>query len=368
MKWVLQRALYGLPESPMLWNKTLVGAFKKLGYKQSTSDPCMFICNIKPKYVVVAIIVDDLLVASKREKDADQLIKDLSAMFRIKNMDSPKYVIDIHIDYDQKKRKMRLNQQLYIQNIDKRFGADKCKPSKTAVDPNQKLHNDMNSKPTKMPYRELIGSLIYATLTRPDICVIVSQLSRYLENPQEAHWKSGMRVLRFLYYTKEKSLTFIFNGQLITIEIYSDSTWNSDRDTSRSRTGYLIYLNGCLIAWKSKLQPMVTLSSTEAEYVALNDAAKEGIWVRRMAGEVGHLQELPTTINVDNMSTIALAENQMTKPRTKHIAMRYHWIREQIKGGNFKLAHVASELNKADVLTKVKAQKVMEDLLGFELN
>ena len=97
--------------------------------------------------------------------------------------------------------------------------------------------------------------------------------------------------------------------------MYTDSTWNSDKDTSRSRTGYAIAFNNCLVSWKSKLQPMVTLSSTEAEYVALTDAAKEGLWLRRLLEELRFKPNV-TPIFIDNQSTMALAKHKMLKPRT----------------------------------------------------
>ena len=143
---------------------------------------------------------------------------------------------------------------------------------------------------------------------------------------------------------------------------YSDSTWNSNPDNSRSRSGYVIFFNGCLIAWKSTLQSLVTLSSCEAEYVALNLAARETVWLRRLLGELLFPQN-PTTIFVDNQSTIALTKHQMVKPRTKHIAMRYHWIKEQVAGGVIIVKYVPTADNVADFITKILSKEQMQHLL-----
>ena len=143
---------------------------------------------------------------------------------------------------------------------------------------------------------------------------------------------------------------------------FSDSTWNSNPDNSRSRSGYAIFFNGCLIAWKSTLQTIVTLSSCEAEYVALNLAARETIWLRRLLAELLFPQK-PTAIFVDNQSTIALTKHKMVKPRTKHIALRYHWIKEQVAGGVFCVQYIPTGDNIADFLTKILSQEKMTHLL-----
>ena len=134
----------------------------------------------------------------------------------------------------------------------------------------------MGSPPTNKPYRSLIGSLIYSTLTRPDITVIISQLSSVLDKPQEAHWNAGIRVLRYLYTTKNKSLDYKPENKLTQNDVlgFTDSTWNTE-EKSRSRTGYICLFNGCAISWKSKAQRNVARSSCEAEYIALNEEGAE---------------------------------------------------------------------------------------------
>ena len=195
------------------------------------------------------------------------------------------------------------------------------------------------------------------------MAVIVSQLSRYLACPQKAHWKAAIKVLRYLKTTKCKSLIYQPKEQPgRELVVYTDSTWNSDKDTSRSRSGYAVTFCSCFICWKTKLQPMVTLSSTEAEYVALNEAAKEGLWLRRLLEELKFKQAI-TPIMIDNQSTMSLAKHKMLKPRTKHIAMRYHWIRELLANKEFQLFYISTHYNLADLLTKVLGQKQAVKLL-----
>ena len=362
--WALLAALYGLPNSPLLWAEALKGALRELGFNQTNADPCFFFKITKEEYTLVSVVVDDLIVASRTQRQANQLIEALGKYFKVKNLGQPKYVIGVHINYDQARKTLKLNQQLYIENLADKFGQTNCKSTYKPADTNTKLQKDLGSEPfDEKLYRSLIGSLIYATITRPDVAVIISQLSRYLCCPQKAHWKAAIKVLRFLKTTKTKSIIYKPTekpgNELV---VYSDSTWNSDKDTSRSRTGYAVTFCDCLICWKSKLQPMVTLSSTEAEYVALNDAAKEGLWLRRLLQEI-KFKPAVTPIMVDNQSTIALAKHKMLKPRTKHIAMRYHWIRELLAAGQFRLFYISTQTNLADLLTKVLGVKRANELL-----
>ena len=174
----------------------------------------------------------------------------------------PEYVIGVHINYNREQRKLKLNQRLYIETLAEKFGQLNSKPEVLPAMTSVKIEKDMNSPPTEKPYRSLIGSLIYATLTRPDVATIVSQLSRMLDCPQEAHWNAGIRVLRYLYTTKDKSLNFdpentknlnrVNNIKCLlnpnsyhkkhTIKEkrigYTDSTWNTE-ENSKSRTGYI---------------------------------------------------------------------------------------------------------------------------------
>ena len=132
----------------------------------------------------------------------------MSNRFKIKDLGNPEYVIGIHIDYDKSNRSLKLNQKLYIETIAEKFQQTKTKSEIQATSTSVKIIKDMGSSPTNKSYRSLIGSLIYTTLTRPDIAVIVSQLFSVLENPQETHWNVGIKVLRYLYTIINKSLHY----------------------------------------------------------------------------------------------------------------------------------------------------------------
>ena len=176
--------------------------------KQSKSDPCLFYTKDSNGYCFMTITVDDLLIATTTTDQATELLEKMKTKFKLTDLGEPEYIIGIHINYDMRKRVLKLNQKLYIETIAEKFGQTDGRPEVVPCSTSTRITKDMGSPPTSKPYRALIGSLIYATMTRPDICTIVSQLSRVLENPQEAHWNAAIRVLRYLFQTREKSLVY----------------------------------------------------------------------------------------------------------------------------------------------------------------
>jgi hypothetical protein len=208
------------------------------------------------------------------------------------------------------------------------------------------------------PYQSLIGTLMYAMLgTRPDIAFAVGVLSKYSSNPGPIHWDQAAHVLRYLVGTKNHGLTFDGNNQdsddLSSIILgYTDSDWAGDIDTRRSTSGYVFLMCGAAVSWSSKLQTSPALSSTEAEYMACTRAAQEAIWLRQLLEQLGFQQTSPTDLLGDNQGAIALAKNPGDHPRTKHIELRYHFIRFAISDGHILLDYIPTSRMAADGLTK----------------
>jgi len=184
------------------------------------------------------------------------------------------------------------------------------------------------SKADRTWYAKAIGSLMYAMLgTRPDISFAVSCCSRYLANPMEQHIKAVKRIMRYLGGSID--LSIVYRGELDSLIGYTDSDWAGDQDTRRSHSGYVFNVGSGAISWSSKRQPTVALSSTEAEYMGQTQATKEAIWLRRLLKEL-HAQDsiAATTIFGDNQGAIALAKNPQFHPRSKHIAIQHHFVRD----------------------------------------
>ena len=204
---------------------------------------------------------------------------------------------------------------------------------------------------SKVPYASAVGSLMYAMVwTRPDIAHAVGVVSRFMENPGKEHWQAVKWILRYLRGTS--SHTLCFKGTDASLQGYVDSDMAGDKDTRRSTTGYVFTIGGTAISWASKLQKIVALSTTEAEYVALTEASKEMLWLDRFLEELGNKQD-NCVLYSDSQSAIHLAKNSAFHSRTKHIELRYHFIRTLLEEGQLKLDKVHTSKNPADMLTKV---------------
>lgn len=219
-----------------------------------------------------------------------------------------------------------------------------------------------------VPYREVVGSLIFAaTAARPDIAYITNILSRRLHKWGAVHWNAAKRVLRYLKKTKSNGLQYKFDDNDLHLTGYSDFDYAGDMDTRRSTTGYIFKNGDAAITWRTQLQKCVTCSTAEAEYLAASEATKEAIWLRGLLQEIG---EKVTTIKlfVDNQSALKLIKNPVFHHRTKHIDIRYHFVREKFSEGVIDVNYVNTKLQIADIFTKALAQNDfirLRNLLGM---
>jgi hypothetical protein len=180
----------------------------------------------------------------------------------------------------------------------------------------------------KVPYREAIGSLMYASVaTWPDITFAISYLSQFLENPGRVHWEAVKRVLRYLSGTKTHALTY--GNEHHDIIGFTDAD-GASQEHRHAISGFAFLIDGGAVSWASKKQELITLSTAEAEYVAATHAAKECIWLRRLTGPMFGPPSKPTTLFCDNQAALRLAEDDNYHARTKHIDIRYHFVRQTI--------------------------------------
>ena len=200
--------------------------------------------------------------------------------------------------------------------------------------------------------------------TTPDITQAVSVVSRFMAQPGKEHWQAVKRIFRYLKGTTDIGLIYGGDADCL-VAGYSDSDYAADVDGRRSMTGYIFTLGNSVVSWKATLQPSVTLSTTEAEYMALTEAAKEGIWLKGLVGDLG-LQQDQAIVYCDSLSAICLAKDQVHHDRTKHIDVRYHFIRTEKR---IKVKKIGTKDNPADMFTKpVPESKFMHclDLLNVD--
>ncbi|GJZ29607.1 hypothetical protein Tco_0574254 [Tanacetum coccineum] len=217
---------------------------------------------------------------------------------------------------------------------------------------------------SKVPYANAVGSLMYLMVcTRPDIAYAVSVVSRYLANPGKNHWEAVKWILKYLRGTANVGLVYgTDRGNHVDVTGFVDSDYAKDPDKGRSITGYAFLVQGCVVSWKATLQHVVALSTTEAEYMALTEAVKEAIWLRGLLEELG-VKLNTVAVNCDNQGAIHLSRNHVFHERTKHINVRYHFIREVLEAKTVKVLKVGTEHNAADALTKVVPGRKLQHCL-----
>jgi hypothetical protein len=211
-------------------------------------------------------------------------------------------------------------------------------------------------------YRSVVGSLQYFALsTRPDIAVATRRVSHFLSNPGEKHWKLVKRILRYLKGTINNGIIFKTKSELnknghykneITLRSYADADFATDIETRKSNTGYINFIAGSCISWRAKRQKCIATSTAEAEYIAVYEVAKEIVWLRLLLKELGFEQKGPTLINEDNTATIAISEKEYNHARTKHIDIKYHYVKDLVKKEIIKLTWVKTTEQIADIFTK----------------
>ena len=261
-----------------------------------------------------------------------------------------------------------LVQEKYANEVVSRYGMGDAKTVSTPFEPGSSFgaeevpdQEGVDHGMVDKPYRSLVGSLMYlAVCTRPDLAMAVSSLSRYSQNPKMEHWEAAKRVLRYIKGTVGEGLAYS-PGEEIAVWGYSDASYGSDNKTKRGRSGFVFMSGGAAVSWGSKLQEVVSLSSTEAEYMAICHAMQEGLYLTMLQMEMGIDQrEGGTLLLVDNQSSIKLAKNPVFHKRSKHIAIRFHFIREKIQSGEMDLKFVRTLAMAADQLTKHVGVKVLE--------
>lgn len=353
----LEKALYGLKQAGRMWYLKLDEKLNELGLKATTADPCVYSSRNDRTKIIVAIYVDDIIIASNDVEVIKEFKGKLSEVFEMKDLGKINFCVGIEFQETSidGKRKMKMCQTRYIKDVLSRFGMEVCKTVCTPLDPSIKLVKPETPDKNYMksvPYQKLIGSLLYiSTGTRPDITFAVNFLSQFNTSYDETHWNAAKHVLRYLNGTKERGINFEKSGNT-NITGFTDADWGNCLHDRRSYTGFVFKIGNNVVSWEARKQHTVALSSTEAEYMALSEAAKEGVHVKRFLEEIGVKFELPIIINNDNLSSQKIAKNQTFHNRTKHIDIRHHYIRELIANGTIDVNYIQSNEMEADLLTK----------------
>lgn len=356
---LLKKAVPGLKQSAKEWNTKFCKTMHELGFIESSVVTSVYILN-HTNLLVILLYVDDLLIFGKDKKQVKEIKEALKERFRMKDLGEAKFFLGIKIHRDREKGLLHISQGKYVRKMLNTFNMADCKPSHIPMETNLKLFeeesNDQHDKYANIPYRQIIGSLMYLmACTRPDICYSVITLSQFNNSFSEKHWILAKRVLRYLKSTQDFGILYSKGNQSI-LTMFVDASFGMNKDY-RSTTGCCYLLNGGAIAWTSKCQSCIAVSSAEAEYMSLSFGCRLMTKFKRLLDEVGSTQHDPIAVYIDNQSAMRMVESPNFKGRTVHIAVHYHFTRELKEKGAIKLEFVPSAENLADIFTKALARE-----------
>ena len=411
----LQRALYGLKQSPREWNIILHKFLsEECGFKNLRTEHCMYLkCDEKTgSYCLICLYVDDLIVAYTQKSLFDSFLGKLQSKFKVTYSEELGKTLGFQFDRTADGG-MFMHQHRYVTDVLKRFGMSECRSVSTPADYHVRLcktgayrvdrsdtlkgghklqggsdgDNADALTPTRpnASYREVIGCLLWLSMgTRPDITYAVSQCARYSSDPKPEHWTAVLRILRYLkgtpdygiHYHKHEShfrdnskdyprprmsnlrQPFAYSSHYfpgtskVNLVGYSDADFANNVDDRRSITGYVFLLAGAPLSWNTMTQHSTALSTMESEYYAVCKTTQEALYLRMLCEETGISVDRPLVIKEDNKSCISFSKDPGSHKRTKHIDYRHFFVRDQVNDGEITLDYVESEFQLADLFTK----------------
>lgn len=351
----LLRPLYGLKQSGREWNAKAKHLFKTMNFHPINSDSCVFINKTSHQHpVIMALYVDDLLIFSSSPQALKQVKKQLYEELKMKDMGSASFILGIRIRRNADRTQLALDQSTYIRKFLHDYGMGDALPISTPIDGFHALIPATPDEPRtdQREYQKRVGSLMYAMVgTRPDIAYAIGKLSQYCQDPSMRHRTALDRVLRYLKGTVDLALLYDETASPIC---YADASYGDDPTDRKSTYGHTLLIGNGAVVWASKKQRTISTSTTEAEYVAMCQAAKTIVWaskwMRELFGE--EFLEMPIKLLGDNQGSLDLIKNPEHHSRTKHIDVQYHYIREVVEDGLMRTEHVSTKEMIADALTK----------------
>jgi hypothetical protein len=363
----LNKSLYGLCQAPKSWFDKLSAELHKLGFVPSPHDPCMF---VHPDMVVL-VYCDDCLMFSRDQGKVDDMIVRMRNAFPggLTVEDSVFAFLGVEVFTDVETGKTKLGQSGLIKKILATTKLTDCNAKRTPAS-STTLGSDQLGEwcVADWDYASVVGMLMYlSSNSRPDIQFAVHQCARFTHSPRKIHEEAVKHICRYLKGTIEQGIQFDPDSSL-TLDCYVDADyaglWGSedsqDPVCSKSRTGYVLTLGGCPLLWVSRLQSEIALSTLESEYIALSQAMRDLIPMRRLLKEVSTALGvtadgaaiMKSTVFEDNNGALGLATSPKLTPRTRHICVKYHFFKEHIKPGEIEIVKVESQFQKADIFTK----------------
>jgi hypothetical protein len=364
----LRQALYGMRQAGREWNQHLNEAIvSKLNFTRSDADPCLYHKQTDKQNIWLGIFVDDILQVAHHKSDIEAFQREIEQHFDMTHNDDT-WILGIKIERDRTENTTIMSQEHYINDMLTRFSMQDMKPVSTPDTVGEHLEQTCETDAKldsngKFLFQQIVGGLLYLSIcTRPDIANSVRAVATHSAEPTQKHLTAAKRIMRYIKGTKTETIKFTKTDNNIVIG-FVDASWAEDRSNRRSTTGYIFKLAQGPISWRSKQQNSVTLSTCEAEYMALAHAVQEAIHILQLINSAKlEVQQHKIYLLEDNNSAIFLANNPSTTARTKHINIKVHFVREVIKRGQIVLRHCPTDKMIADILTKALPRIKFKDL------
>ena len=371
--YLLLKSLYGLKQASRQWNKKLHSVLIAMGFKRLESDRSIYIFVRGEVRIIVPIFIDDITFASSNPAAIDSAIKELASHFKLRDLGPTSFLLGIEIIRNPDTQQISLSQRQYIINALERYNMSDCNPIGTPMDPGAHLSSSMSPQSPEeqkamedIPYLSAVGTLQYlATSTRPDISYAVGVLARFNKNPGIEHWKAVKHLFQYLKGSLDYKLVYGPSDSRQLFTTYTDSDHGGNPDNGRSTGGYAIIIGGGAVSWSSRLQSVVSLSTTEAEYIAAVEAGKEIIWMQNLLTEFGFDFTSPSPLLIDNNSAVSVAKNPEHHGRMKHLDLRFHWLRDTVEAGHISPIHIPTTEQAADIFTKPLNRHKIDVCIGL---
>ena len=359
---ILNKSLYGLKQAPRVWNKTLTAFILFLGFVQCRSDGALFMLYTPELgFILILCYVDDIQIASKKLSSVQHIKKAILEKFPGKDTGESRYFLQMTITRNRAERTIYLRQQRHIEKLIDEHELQDAWPLSIPMITN--VYKDP-SGPTVIDaaaisqYKSIVGALLHiSNNTRPDVAFAVAYLARFTAEPTCSIFARLRDVLLYLKGTASYSLRL--GGPECVLHGFCDSDWAGCPKSRKSVTGFVVKCGWGSISWKSAKQATLSRSSSEAEYIAAGEAAKEVQYFFDMAPQVG-LSSGCIPVGLDNRAAKCLIEDPLSAQRTKHIEIVYHHVREKVKRQQVKFVSIPTAENPADVLTKPLSQQLFE--------
>jgi len=374
--------LYGHPEAALNWNIHLDHILQKFNFRRTLSDSTLYIKWINEHdFIMLCAYVDDFRVAATTSKLLEEFDEFIKAALPVTVQDEETF-LGMNIIRNRAQGTTTILQTKYIEELLTKYGMADCKPCPTPAIAGMKLVREdieLHEQDKDFPFAEAVGALLWiARCSHPEIHYAVNQLGSQVLYPSSIKIKALKRVLRYLQGAKDIGIKFKRNMDaqghpMINLLAYSDASYGEEPEGNehplRSTTGYVIFIQGVgPIAAKTELQSTIAQSTAEAEYIALAETAKCIVHLRNLLAELKFTQMVPTIIFEDNQAAIAMSQNKITSSKTKHIKIKFHYIKELVQDNDITLAYCPTEEQIADILTKALSQEKFIPLRNRLLN